>query len=264
MLRPRGGNFRWQGFTLVELLVVMAVLSILMALLLPGLSAAQRQSQRVHCLANLHQIGAALLAYASENNESFPVNTNWGNVGGTKGSTNYYDDPGYSGFLGDPGISQVRKLNRFLDSRRIFQCPADSGDTLVASTLNCYDFYGTSYLFQWQGNVFAVLHVTANATTGYSYSSVRIPMKTSHGGNMSSKIIAGDWNWHPNRPISDPRTMWHAKGNRRQQNILFGDTHAEFFTFPLIYDQNPINANIDWDPIYNPNAPKPDPANGFW
>jgi prepilin-type N-terminal cleavage/methylation domain-containing protein len=266
MVLPRNKQRRLKAFTLLELLVVSAIISVLTALLIPGLSLGQRQSQRVRCLANLHQIGVALLAYATENNDSFPVNTNWGNVGGTKGSSNYYDDPGFSGFPGDRGIAGVRKLNKFLTSRQTFQCPADAGDTLVASTLNCYDFYGTSYLFHWQGNVFGVMHVTANAnpTWGYSYPGIRVPMKIGKSGNMSIKIIAGDWNWHANRPISAPRTMWHVKGNQRQQNMLFGDSHAEFFTFPAIYDQSPINANIDWDPVYNPNAAKPDPANGFW
>lgn len=55
-----------RGFTLVELLVVLAILALLAALLLPGLSAARVAARRVRCGANLHQLGHAFHMYAGE------------------------------------------------------------------------------------------------------------------------------------------------------------------------------------------------------
>jgi len=45
------------GFTLMELLVVVAIITILAALLLPVVARAKAQAQRVQCVNNLHQTG---------------------------------------------------------------------------------------------------------------------------------------------------------------------------------------------------------------
>lgn len=54
------------AFSLLELLVVMGVLSLLVSLLLPGLSAAREQAKAVACRSNIGQIMAANRYYAEE------------------------------------------------------------------------------------------------------------------------------------------------------------------------------------------------------
>jgi len=61
--QPYGKTNR--GFTLVELLVVVAILGILMGMLVPAVGAARARSRRMKCQADLHQIGVAFANYLS-------------------------------------------------------------------------------------------------------------------------------------------------------------------------------------------------------
>jgi prepilin-type N-terminal cleavage/methylation domain-containing protein/prepilin-type processing-associated H-X9-DG protein len=60
------------GFTLVEMLVVMAILTILAGMLLPALISAREKGRRTVCLNNLKQIGYQIRLYSSDNAEYLP------------------------------------------------------------------------------------------------------------------------------------------------------------------------------------------------
>lgn len=62
------------GFTLVELLVVMALVAMLAALLLPSLSRAKARAYRTQCLNNLRQLSLAWHLYPDDNNGALPAN----------------------------------------------------------------------------------------------------------------------------------------------------------------------------------------------
>jgi prepilin-type N-terminal cleavage/methylation domain-containing protein/prepilin-type processing-associated H-X9-DG protein len=68
-----GASGLLHGFTLVELLVVVAIIALLIAILLPSLSSARRASDSVKCLSNLRQIGAGFQLYAHEHKGRWPV-----------------------------------------------------------------------------------------------------------------------------------------------------------------------------------------------
>ena len=56
------------GFTLVELLVVVAIIGILAALLTPAINAVMQKGNQARCVGNLRSIGAAAGAWSAANN----------------------------------------------------------------------------------------------------------------------------------------------------------------------------------------------------
>lgn len=61
------------GFTLMEILTVIAIIAILAGLLMPALNSARREARRAQCISNLKQIGIAIHSYALDNDGAFPT-----------------------------------------------------------------------------------------------------------------------------------------------------------------------------------------------
>jgi prepilin-type N-terminal cleavage/methylation domain-containing protein len=83
---------RNKGFTLVELLVVIAVIGILIALLLPAVQAAREAARRASCGNNLKQIGLALHMYHGTYRQ-FPAG--WWGFDPATGQPYWYGVPGW-------------------------------------------------------------------------------------------------------------------------------------------------------------------------
>ena len=102
------------GFTLVELLVVISIIAMLVAILLPALNKARKQAQRVSCMSNVRQVGLACFTYAAENDGHFPRNVcegeNWGPC--------VYYAPDYVAF------NLMEDLNPYLENLNVFIDPA--------------------------------------------------------------------------------------------------------------------------------------------
>ena len=71
---PENRSMRRCGFTLIELMVSVAIIGLLAGLLLPALWKARAQAKLVHCAASMRSIGQALISYAGEERDRLPLN----------------------------------------------------------------------------------------------------------------------------------------------------------------------------------------------
>lgn len=134
--RANGGA---PAFTLVELLVVLAVIGILAALLLPALGRSKAMARRTQCLSNTRQLALVLELYGADHALRFPSNldglfgrervANW--VYGNMADPRERTDPTT---LTDP----VRSLlARYVPDAQLYKCPADRGAAVRSVSLNC-------------------------------------------------------------------------------------------------------------------------------
>ena len=110
-----GGGRAGLGFTLVELLVVVAILAVLATLLVPATQSMMAKGRIVSCQSNLRQIGVGVMIYVQENEGMMPPKdaTNWV----INGVTVAY--PQFSDYIAP--YLQTKSARR----NNVWRCPAD-------------------------------------------------------------------------------------------------------------------------------------------
>jgi len=223
------------GFTLLELLIVVAIISLLIAVLLPGFDRARVSARRVDCAANLHAISQGWQSYLAHSGGSFlqGVNTNR-NFGGRQGS-------GAIQFGRDRSRPVRKPLNVELGGAEVayegmeeFRCPADKGGDGVPTTH--FEHYGTSYQTnlwlvgqnqQWFPPTDPCGNPSGSSVLDRANGLLR-DLRESKVGNPGKVILVGDEGWVTESSWTAwwPATNWHMR--RQHHNVAFLDGHAEF------------------------------------
>jgi prepilin-type N-terminal cleavage/methylation domain-containing protein len=197
-----------RGFTLVELLLVIAIIGLLAALLLPVLSRARSRADQVHCLNNLRQIGIACRLWSGDHGGELPMQ-----LSVTNGGTQEY--------LRTPEVFRhVQVLSNTLIQPRILVCAADTRE--AASDWPAMQNHHLSYLLGVEARLDQPLSLLA---ADRNVSSVTLPDGTPVLVNASARWTETQHRWRGNVLLCDGSA--HITDDEQLRDALRGNFHAQ-------------------------------------
>lgn len=170
---------RTRAFTLIELLIVIAILALLAAILMPVFGRVRENGRRSACQSNLKQIGLAITQYIQDYDERFPLAL-YGNL--------------------DNGTGWASGLQRYTRSYQVLQCPSDRFPPTLSRDETGYTDYWYNAALSWNGNTSA-----PNNKTSVRVSVLRFP---------TLSIMAGDGSGNSSHSLGSYRVNGCLLGGR--------------------------------------------------
>jgi competence protein ComGC len=124
----RGGTESRRAFTLIDVLVSMAVVAVLIGILLPSLSAVRETTRRVICSSNVRQQGYGIALYADDHNDVMPPSR----FAPLPGAGEYHPEMTTTvrraaDSQGWDGLGWLFEMG-YLAAAGVYYCPSHSGD----------------------------------------------------------------------------------------------------------------------------------------
>jgi len=219
-----------RAFTLVEMLVVIAIIAILAALLMPSLFKAKGQAKRTTCLDNLHQISVAIQLYAGANGDFLP------------------SEPDTYAHVHHPGTNDFPLFYKSLVKTYVgLQGPSSPQDKLFACPADTFFYYPDDFDYTNLG-----LHESPSSDySSYGYNGLggstneppAIPSQTNPTGlfgwklaaigNPTKTLLLADYpafwpfSWHDPQPGSG-ETYFPMEFSNAMNMVSFADGHSSY------------------------------------
>ena len=234
-----------KGFTLVELLFVIAIIGIVAAILAPAFSGVKRRAVAIQCASNLHQIGIAIESYGATYDSVIPFIT-------TGPEAQSHPSRAAQPSTGIPSLRAFLERNGY--DPELARCPADNGCAgqsfyPTPRGVSCFDNWGQSLLYNASCYRDAGAPGYVAARNGPLFGAR--PVRMSALPHESTYILAGDFwpHWHFGADTLSGRALFYT-------NLLFFDGHVEGEHYA---SEREGLAYLDWDGVRRWWVPNPPP-----
>jgi len=236
-----------RGFSLVELLVIVAIIAILASLLLPALSAAKQRANLIRCKANLRQIALGVSLYVMDNDNTYPA----GPILQLPGVI--FDDRFWLEIV-------ARTMGDEWHNQKLFWCPSTFRRGRLYAQSYGYNHYG--YRNGKPGESYDFRGLSLSATPGSRdirparESSIMAPANMIELGDnfiaIGEHLEIAEIGYAIARApkvsgIGPPDLKVAEQRHQRRANIAFCDTHVETLPFKKLFIDDSDEALSRWN-----------------
>jgi prepilin-type N-terminal cleavage/methylation domain-containing protein/prepilin-type processing-associated H-X9-DG protein len=193
-----------RAFTLIEVMVVLAIIVIMMAMVYPAFTTISERAKATKDMSNLRQIGLAIQTYLNDSDQILPASTTW------------------------PGTNLTPVLYpKYIATRAVFQSPfdkrnlSDTDTAPVSYSINTKMYAAAPGI---SGNMLKVVSPASTFLMAPSY-------PTAPGDPRNLGSWPGIFTSAPDLPIGGAGETRGTHNNGARINVLFCDLHLETVTF---------------------------------